>query len=347
MAIDCDIEPQLHIPHISVPYNDQKLMENFQAIQRWADRLHINCEGCDCETGDWTITPDAPRSETGITSSYIFDGDYSLLTVHVAGEVTSGTANFSVYKNGSPIVTEPLSGTFDNDITVDATFTSGDEIYFAWDLLLNESTLLFDGYHQTGHHPIAELDPIGSTENYLIHVNLLDNDIGPGNDLGEDEKIGFGTDTTFDDDPYGYALDVGWSGSGTPEAWAYTRGGTTNFLAHDWRLEAAEFRYTITGEGPVNVTLGFNPDGTSFGGFNNQVIVVTNPGGGTDTGVVSYDFEGVYPVFTTTMEQPFDSVPVFQAIFEAEPPAGTLTSFTANLSPDKADEVVTWLTGGG
>lgn len=39
----CPIVPTLHIPLRSPPYDDTKHMQNYLAIQRWADRIFADC----------------------------------------------------------------------------------------------------------------------------------------------------------------------------------------------------------------------------------------------------------------------------------------------------------------
>ena len=122
MAIDCSVGPPLHIPHISKPYDDQKLMENFQAIQRWADRLRVLCEGCDCE--DWTLTIGDSAGSSNFSEEYPIDIDTSLSQISVTADLSGATtADLSIRLDGVEVLSIALDLTNQTDQIYPAVWT--------------------------------------------------------------------------------------------------------------------------------------------------------------------------------------------------------------------------------
>lgn len=215
MAIDCDIEPQLHIPHISQPYDDQKLMENFQAIQRWADRLHINCEGCDCEPEEgWTLTLGDNDSTYLDSYEYTFDTDATFSDLRLIGELTDLTsATVALLVNGVEEYSTVVEGSF--DVTVDPGFTvaPGDTFKYVVTPFTDYAANYFSITHiqATGYVPSAGS---GGGTDYDLHCDINADGVtlqsdqpatvsGPDTPLPEsflfDFDFGTPVDITFDD----------------------------------------------------------------------------------------------------------------------------------------------------
>lgn len=340
MAIDCDLGPPLHIPHLSKPYDDQKLMENFQSIQRWADRLHVECAGCDCSpTGDWTITPDT--FTTGATSSiYEFDSDFEMVSLSVEGETVAaaGYVHFGIFKNGVeaylatlPTTAGPWSETFSPNIS----FVAGDQVFFVFSAGLDpEDSIAFTSWQANGKWPgLSDPgDPIGSGFEYTMDALARNAAIGGGIDLDTQSDSGPGSDSPIaaEDRPV-FGITTAWT-PGTSQAYLYLTGQTTNGGVTSGTYELTELILTVEKTGPTPMDIVINGNGM-------------NGGATSSTHTISATTNIVVPIGTDAI-WPQIWLPEFAAAYDPPDSFATLTTFTAGLSPDHADEVVTW-TGGG
>lgn len=344
MAIDCTLEPQLHIPHISQPYNDQKLMENFQAIQRWADRLTIHCEGCDCDDfGVWVITPENTTETNASTSSYFFDVDATLGDITVEGIATNAPPmNFIVNKNGTPISTHALpdnGGSFSVTYTVNTAFLTGDEINFTFEIIPSEASAQVTSLEAVGFIPWTIPTAIGSGNEYSVDLITEDGpDVSTTLDTDHAAPPGTDTDLTLPADALPWTVTTSFSGVGV--AYGYIGWGTSSGPARDANMTEIHVGVAYTGDGVdvAWVTTEIEPPGG--GGFTvlsidaisadqilvipaNVVYTMSNPAGPADRAIIRV---------TTATAAP-DQVT-------------TISSFNAGFGPDPhLDEVVAW--GGG
>lgn len=334
MAINCNVGPPLHIPHISKPYDDQNLMENFQAIQRWADRLGIQCEGCDCGgTGEWVITAGEWVGPTGNTTDppFNFDIGSELLSAQIVGEASDSPGLiFTIYKNGTPIHEELISsdGPFDITFDVNENYEIGDEITYSINASL--ATLSFTGLDISGVIPGMDGDPIGIGNDYKIGLFTQTLGLVP---LADHELTfdGFDVPISPPEDSYPYLTSTSWSSSSGVEGSIFV--GTSSGGSMDATLNSATFYFDDPGA-PSVVLISID----SGGGFVFQSSHSIAPGQTSlsiplldDTTSGSY----VVPNWSIRAEVGFDPDMTF-----------TLTSATSQMTQPHSDEVLLWPGGG-
>lgn len=344
MAIVCAPSPPLHIPHQSSPYNDQKLMENFQAIQRWADRLTITCTGCDCDDlGVWNITPDNITEIGATTTSYTFDIDATLGEITVEGIATEAPPmNFIVNRNGSAISTHVLpdnGGAFTETYTINQLYNSGDDITFTFEVIPSEASAQITMLEAVGFIPWTIPGAIGSGNEYIVDL-ITENGPDVSTTLDTDQASPSGTDADLSLPADAIPWTVTTSFAGTGLVYGYIGWGTSSGPSRDAKLTEIHVALDYTGDGSDLVWVTTEIEAPGGGGFTilstdaisadqtltipaNVVYTMSNPVGPTDRAIIRVTTAATSPNQVTT-----------------------ISDFTAGFGPDAhADEVVSW--GGG